>query len=438
MSQQPSTARSHQPKPRLRAALVVLAALGSIISGILLNLATPSSGALGAKFCTPTDHVNCDYVLSSRWARIGPLPTAALGFAYFAAMALWFLAVGIPNRRGRMWHLVPSILTAVGLCGSCWFVFVMATRLPVWCTWCVAAHLVNALLFALTLLAWPGISATEPPDQPPYPATARAVSVLGGSAAFLLFLLLVGFAYRSQRIARAFQLEYLDATNNIEYIAWRHAQSPLCEIPVRDDDAGDGKPDAPFTLVVFSDFECENCWNFHRSAAAMVSQFPNTLRLVYRNYPVSARCNPYVGTGLHYFACDAAFAAEAARVTGSTKQWHRYQQLLYENSKRFDEDPYEELARQVGLDKAAFAAAMQSEQVQQRVRDDIDVAHRIGVKGTPAVFLNGRALANWRITTTDPKPKMDMEKTWELWERLLGEKAAIHRQPPPTQDSRDR
>lgn len=441
MSKQPPTARPHQPKPRLRIALVVLAVLGCVISGILLNLAAPSrsSGSLfGANFCTPSDHVNCDYVLSSRWARIGPLPTAALGAAYFAALAMWFLVIGVPNRAGRLWHLFPLILTAVGLCGSFWFVFVMATRLPVWCTWCVAAHVVNALLFALTLLIWPRVAATEPPDQPPYPTSTRAVSVLTGAAVFVLFFLLAGFAYRNQMVARAFQLEYLDATNNIEYIAWRHAQSPLRDIPLRDDDAGFGNPDAPFTLVVFSDFECVNCWDLHRNAVRIVSQFPGVLRLVSRHYPVSARCNPHVGGGLHYFACDAAFAAEAARATGSAEQWHDYQELLYKNRERFDEGPYNELARQVGLDQEAFAAAMTNEEVRRRVGEDIDLAHRLGVERTPAIFLNGRALANWRITTTDPKPKMDIEKTLALWEHLLGETAAIHLSSPPTQGSRDR
>lgn len=434
MSQQPPTARPYRPKPHLRIALVTLAALGCVISGILLNLAAPSraSGSLfGANFCTPTDHVNCDYVLSSRWARIGPLPTAGLGVAYFTALAVWFLVIGVPNQAGRLWHLLPSILTAVGLCGSFWFVFVMATRLPVWCTWCVAAHMVNALLFALTIATWPRAVAAAPPDQPPYPTSMRAVSVLAGSAAFALMLLIVGFAYRSQMVARAFQLEYLAATNNIEYIAWRHTQSPLRVIPLRDDDAGFGNPDARFTLVVFSDFECVNCWDFHRNAVAMVSQFPGTLRLVTRHYPVSARCNPHVGAGLHYFACDAAFAAEAARATGSAEQWHDYQELLYKNRERFDESPYNELARQVGLDLDAFAAAMTSEEVRRRVEEDIDLAHRLGVERTPAIFLNGRALANWRISTTDPKAKLDIEKTLELWEHLLGETAVLHRQPPP-------
>ena len=434
MSQQPLTARPRRPTRRLRIALVALAALGCVISGILLNLSSSARGqgrVFGANFCAPGDHVNCDYVLSSRWARIGPLPTAALGVGCFAALTLWFLVIGVPNRAGRLWHLFPSILTAIGLCGSFWFVFVMATRLPVWCTWCVAAHLVNALLFILTLATWPRASAATPADQPPCPTSMRAVSVLAGSAAFFLFLLLAGFAYRNQLIARAFQLEYLDATNNIEYVAWRHAHSPLRDIPLRDDDAGFGSPDATFTLVVFSDFECVNCWDFHRNAVAMVSQFPGTLRLVTRHYPVSARCNPHVGSGLHYFACDAAFAAEAARATGSTKQWHDYLELLYKNRQRLDEAPYNELARQVGLDQAAFAAAMQSEEVRRRVEEDIDLAHRIGVERTPAIFLNGRTLANWRISTTDPKPRLDIEKTLALWEHLLGETAALHRQPPP-------
>lgn len=438
MSQQPRTVHPHSSKPRLRAALVALAIIGCVISGILLNLGAPSrasGSAFGANFCTPSDRVNCDYVLSSRWARIGPVPTAAVGVGYFATLAVWFLVIGVPNRAGRLWHLFPSIFTTVGMCGSAWFVFVMAARLPVWCTWCVAGHSVNALLFIMTLVSWPRAVAATPPDQPPYPTSMRAVSVLVGSVALVLILLLIGFAHRSQMIARTFQLQSLEATNNIEYVTWRHAQSPLQDIPLRDDEVGFGKPDAPFTLVVFSDFECAHCWEFHLNAVRLVSQFPETLRLVCKHFPASAQCNPYVGSGLHYFACDAAFAAEAARAAGSAKQWHEYLELLYRNRERFDESPYDELARRVGLDEGAFSAAMASEEVRRRVRDDIDLAHRLGVERTPGVFLNGRALANWRITTTDPEPKLDVEKTLALWERLLGEKAAIHRPSPPDHGS---
>jgi len=368
----------------LRIALVLLAFSGCAVSGILSSLSVPASKPatlLGARLCAPTARINCDYVLSSRWARVGPVPTANLGLAYFVMLAAWFLAVGLPNYGGRGWHLFPLILTACGVCVSVCFLYVMAALLPVWCTWCVAGHVVNILIFLLTVVAWPRTAPgrTDLPDEPPYPSHARAGAVLGGSAAMALMLLLAGLAYRNQMVARRFQLEYLKATNNVEYIAWRFGQSPLQEIPIRGDDVSFGDADAPFTLVVFSDFECNNCWDFHRNVYRIISQFPGTLRCVFKSFPVSARCNPYVGRGLHYVACDAAFAAEAARVTGSVKQTHQYRRLLYENRNRFDAAPYVELARRVGLDPQAFIAAIASDEVHRRVKDDIDLGHRLGV-----------------------------------------------------------
>ena len=68
-----------------RILLVVLALAGCFISAVLLGLSQPSSAPmrlLGAEVCSPTASVNCDYVLASRWARVGPVPAAMLGLMY--------------------------------------------------------------------------------------------------------------------------------------------------------------------------------------------------------------------------------------------------------------------------------------------------------------------------------------------------------------------
>jgi len=148
---------------------------------------------------------------------------------------------------------------------------------------------------------------------------------------------------------------------------------------------------------------------------------------VSKHYPVSKQCNPHVGAGLHFFACDAAFAAEAARETGTAEQVRRYHRLLYENSVQFDQSPYVLLAEEAGIDRQGFSTSYSGEAIHRRVAEDIELAHRLGVEGTPTIFLNNRKLEAWRIVTHDASPRMDVERTLELWERLLGVKAIIHR-----------
>ncbi|MFQ5411001.1 MAG: vitamin K epoxide reductase family protein [Phycisphaerae bacterium] len=410
--------------------LSAAALAGCFTSGVLVRMSLPSSTPatlFGAALCAPGDHVNCDYVLASRWAKIGPIPTAVFGLVYFSILTAWYLIVGLPNSRGRHWHLFPLILTTLGVCSSLWFVYVMS-QLPVWCSWCLAGHVFNGLLFILTILARPRRVTSASREAVPYPSHTRAGIVLGGCVAGVLIVFLAILALIHQSVGRRFQLRALAATNNAEYIAWRHSRAPLQAIPIRADDVIIGRSDAPFTLVVFTDFECGKCRYLHREIVRLISQFPEKLRCVSKHYPVSKQCNPYVGAGLHYFACDAAFAAEAARETGTADQTRRYHRLLYENSVRFDQSPYDRLAEQVGMDRAGFLASYSGAAIRRRVAEDIELAHRLGVEGTPTLFLNNRRLEAWRIVTQDASPKMDVERTLGLWERLLGGKAVMHRQ----------
>ncbi len=366
---------------------------------------------------------------------------AQLGFMYCAALALWFIFVGIPNYAGRRWHVLPLVLTTTGFCASLWFIYVMASQLPVWCSWCLGAHAANGLMFLLTILAWRSVRLSKPVEhraaegalpaavavEAAKPSVVRVGVVLGGSAAMILVVFLYGLAYASAVSLNTLQGKYLEVTNNVDYIAWRHSTEPVLEIPLRADDAAVGFADAPFTLVVFSDYECHKCWELHAESARLVSQFPETLRIVFRHFPVSARCNPHVGAGLHYFACDAATAAEAARGIASERQRFTLGRLLYRNRQRFDEAPYRELAAEAGIDAKAFSTALADGAARQRVAEDIALAESLGVEGTPTLFLNGRRLYNWRILPKDVSRRLDAAETVALWEQLLGVKALMNR-----------
>lgn len=455
----PSTADLFPARYLARWLLALAAAVGLAICLVLTGMSLPSSGGEGgvvssARLCAPGERVNCDYVLASPWGRIGPLPTAVTGVAYFAALAAWFAFAGLPNRAGRLWHAVPLTLTSVGMAWSALFMYVMAAELPVWCTWCVAAHGVNLLLFAGVLLTWPrarvprahvpllqavprdgalpaepGASerpplleavAREPPvAEPAQPSSARAAAVLASCAAVMLVVLLTGAGLVHQLNSRRFQLLWLEATNDIEYIRWRHGTAPRHDIPIRADDVTMGEADAPHVLVVFSDFECDACREFHRNAAALTSQFPAALRIVFRHFPMDAACNPAVEGRFHAFACDAAVAAAAACEAGTPDQARRYAWLLFENADRLAGRPYARLAREAGIDIAAFEAAMTGEAAAARVRQDVELARSLGARGTPAMYLDGRLLPAWRIVTTDVHPRGNPLASLELWERLL-------------------
>lgn len=402
----------------IRILLILTAFAGMFICAVLLRLTVAGSDRnITDVWCKPTATVDCSHVLASRWSKIGIIPTAQIGLIYFGCAAVWFTIIGIPNRRGRAWQLLPVLLLGCGLLGSAAFLFIMS-RMPVWCTWCAAAHAANLLLFILAVIGWFVASG----DGPAQPTFARVGAVAGTSLMVGIILLLGGAAYRQQQAAVRYERLYADVVNNVDYVLWKHDTASHHDIPIRDDDLIFGRDNVPHTLVVFSDFECDACAYLHRQTNlfGLVANFPGALRVVFKHYPVCRDCNPYVDRDFHFHSCDAAIAAEAARELGDHDAALTYWRLLYKNRKRFDENPYDQLAKQAKLNLTEFEKARHGETARRRVQDDIVLAHRLGVEGTPALFLDGKRLSQWRIMNSSRLTVVDKDATLRLWRRLLG------------------
>ncbi len=420
MTAQPARGNSS----RLRWPAFFLAVLGCAASAVLLGMEGADDTGPGSPWsalCAPTATINCNHVLRSPWARFGPFPMSTIGLAYFVSLAAWFMAIGAPNRAGRAWHLVPLTLCGVGLCASILLTYVMAARLPVWCTWCLAVHAVNALLFVFSMLMWRKAKrlpeATPPCDA--FPSAARAGIVIFAAVGLVLLAVTGSIAYRAQAAARLFQLELLAATNTPDYIVWRYSQSPVRAIDVSSQAVVQGPPDAPNSLVVFTDYQCPQCGAFATYLQWLLKQHSKLLSCAVLHFPMSRSCNPHGPEGYHPYACEAARAAEAAALVGTPAQAETLHRLLYGSDGGLGGGFIEKLAVEAGLDRAQFLEAMHSAAVARRIEEDVALAHSLGVEGTPALFFNGRRLQNWRILTSDVKPKIDVKATDALWRILL-------------------
>ena len=138
-----------------------------------------------------------------------------------------------------------------------------------------------------------------------------------------------------------------------------------------------GQATAPVTIIVFSDFECPKCAAAHTTLDAIAKEFTGKVRVVVRNYPLEQ----------HLWSYRAAQAAEAAFEQG--KYWE-YADLLFANQKELSAEKLKQLATQVGLDRAKFDAALDSGKFAAVVDRDVIEGNRVGVQGTPTVFVNGR------------------------------------------------
>jgi len=109
----------------------------------------------------------------------------------------------------------------------------------------------------------------------------------------------------------------------------------------------------------------------------VLDQYPDKVKLVVKNFPLSR----------HRFALKAALGAMAANAQG--KYWE-FRRELFKNHQSLSDAKIMEIAKNLGLDMARFTKDMNSRAVRDFVTRDIINGKEIGVRGTPAVFVNGK------------------------------------------------
>ena len=334
------------------------------------------------------------------------MPVAFLGLAYFVFVGVWFAFIGRPRIYGFRWHRVPL---GVGLCGlavSLFYLGVMAIGSAPWCVWCLAVHAINLLL---VLAIWRMGAAARPvgstatvaaSEWPPEQIVRATITFREATTAIAFSLIVIAglWAYRREHLAflngvrslMPYKRVVTDLQKDAAFLLREYDAQPQHEIPLRLGEASGG--DHP-QLTVFTDFECPACYCQSRAVQQQIADaFAGNITILVRHFPLSVTCNPNLREDHHPNACDAAYAAEAARLQGGDGAFRKMHDLLFKNRKSLGTETYRELASQIGLDVNRFVLDMNGERVRAIVESDIRLAKELGVTGTPSMFLNGRRI----------------------------------------------
>ena len=113
----------------------------------------------------------------------------------------------------------------------------------------------------------------------------------------------------------------------------------------------------------------------------LLEKYPSDLKVVFKNFPIRS----------HKYAIKAAMAALAA---GRQNKFWEFHDELFKNYNRLNDQKVTEIATQLGLDQTKFLEHQKSPVETARIRQDYEEGIRLGVRGTPTVFINGRKLKN--------------------------------------------
>ena len=152
-----------------------------------------------------------------------------------------------------------------------------------------------------------------------------------------------------------------------------------------DDDPVMGNPNAPVTVVEYSDFQCPFCSRFFQQTLPLIEEnYIDTgkIKFVYKDLPLDS---------LHPNARAAHIAAECADEQG--KFWE-YHDVLFEKQPQWSnlasselQNKFTEFATDMELQAASFESCMQSPNIADEVNKDTLEAASYGATGTPTFFI---------------------------------------------------
>jgi len=151
------------------------------------------------------------------------------------------------------------------------------------------------------------------------------------------------------------------------------------------DDPVKGNPNAPVTIVEFSDFQCPFCARFFTQTLPQIQQdyiASDKVKLVFRDFPLDS---------IHPNAISASIAAHCANE--QAKFWE-YHNKLFEGQTQWASlgasdatKTFIQYASELGLDSDNFNSCLDSTKSFDEINNDYEDGRNYGVTGTPAFFI---------------------------------------------------
>ena len=404
---------------------------------VLLLVAIVASGALvlkqlgivttGLPGCGAES--DCGKLADSVWGSLPGVnwPVSYIGFSYFLAMLIaWATTArgGIPD--SLRW------IARLGALASFGFIVVMIS-LESFCTYCFVAHLAN---FGF----WIVLEMTPKPKADP---SFNAFMTLAFSFLAVSALIAIGQIQKQDSdIQRGAELQ--DELANAVAAQTQSTPAPQPEPQPQGGTEPEpnpepvqtaptpaftgryllGDPDAPVKLVMISDYQCPDCYKYEKEVMEVMAE-RDDISLSVKHFPFNSDCNPKIKTRKHGNACWAARAAETAGVLGGNDAFWKMHTWLFDQRGNFTNQEITDYVRSIGIDPIEFTRMINSPEIDELVRADVDEAIGYGVLFTPMIFINGVEVKWYHIPQ-----KLNSTITRVANAIAAGQASAETRQPP--------
>ncbi|MCK5319823.1 DsbA family protein [Candidatus Parcubacteria bacterium] len=136
--------------------------------------------------------------------------------------------------------------------------------------------------------------------------------------------------------------------------------------------------DAPVTVFIYSDYDCEYCAEQLKMIKASVVKHENKIKLIWKDYPEAD------------FDSVSYKAAVAARCAGEQGLFWEYNERLFSEPENLSQTTFRKIALKTGLDIKRWQACINKGSVKKLINDNIFEADALLINGVPFVYINNQ------------------------------------------------
>lgn len=385
-------------------AVILLSLAGILFSFMLAEEfyfidVTPKSGKgpallmqISTQVCGDTNSlISCETVAKSKYSYSFGFPVAIHGIMFYAAsffFALWmFLS---PSRIRAAVSCIFFWITAIGVVSDIYYIIVSIAKIKAVCTLCLFTWIINFILLGLAIIILK-THRINPFRFFSFLKTLYFSKLFSFFANFIITIMLLFFAaqmaYGTDVFLKERLKQYIEMKKEVflsQSIATFKTEKeseidppPLMSV---------GSPDAPVTIVEFSDFLCPFCGRAARILDELYTKNPSKLRIIFVNYPLDISCNHFMRRPMHRGACDLAKGAICAAQQG---KFHEYQKIVFANRlPNPNMSIVVGVASQLEISIPEFQQCLTSPETEDKLKQQINLSKSYGIRATPTIYIN--------------------------------------------------
>lgn len=340
----------------------------------------------GSAICNVSSTLNCDAVAASSYSSVYGLPVSVLGITSNAVLFLFILvaSLGLTSDKEKLFryslYLSSLIAFASIIMGT-----IAATKLAVYCLFCILAYI-------LSFINWAALLRLQ--TKKPFANMGENLILLFQDFKWvgisLVLIVPISFLFNSM---------WLDTKGgkNLEPLFEDYFQAWVAAPTTNFSNDGlvKGEESTIMTIIEFADFKCPHCKYAAPSLKAFSSSHPD-VRLIFKAFPLDGTCNanPQMpqGDGISCKLAKAVYCGEKL----AKKGWNLYEDFYEEQDElrnpSTNAEYFSKILNKHQLVEADIENCVKAEETHKAIINQSQEGVNAQIEGTPAIFVNGKKL----------------------------------------------